>query len=189
VPGPGNYDIIEASVDTSGVTMPIQAGQLLVVRNGVLTSANFEIGGELWVREDGRIIDSTVLVWDDVHVENSAVVTGTHLTNARDVYLDAVSDDPNFASVEVLLGENPGVLIEQAQQTNMLMELTATIDALNAPFGNPTLEMEMFDPVDLTIQAPSGGLPDLPGPSGPSIQGSGTRINRCCLGEGADGRT
>ena len=58
--------------------------------------------------------------------------------------LQKVAGDANFANVAVLLGQNPGQLIQQAQQMNMLQQLTQTIQQLQSPFGNPVQEMQRF---------------------------------------------
>jgi hypothetical protein len=58
--------------------------------------------------------------------------------------LNAVASDSNFASIAVLIGLNPGMLIEQAQQMDMLDQLSDTIQQLQSPFSNPVQSMREF---------------------------------------------
>ncbi|MGV3526839.1 MAG: beta strand repeat-containing protein [Candidatus Sericytochromatia bacterium] len=58
--------------------------------------------------------------------------------------LQQVASDANFASIAVLLGQNPGLLIQQAQQMDMLEDLAQMIEQLQSPFGNPVQEMQRF---------------------------------------------
>ncbi|MEZ0372749.1 MAG: beta strand repeat-containing protein [Candidatus Sericytochromatia bacterium] len=64
--------------------------------------------------------------------------------DAQSELLQQVAGDANFANVAVLLGMNPGMLIEQAQQVEMLDKLSQTITQLQSPFGNPVQEMQRF---------------------------------------------
>lgn len=70
--------------------------------------------------------------------------------------LQMVSSDANFANIAVLLGQNPGLLIQQAQQMDMLEQLANVIDQLQSPFGNPVQEMQRF--VEQLQQRQSEGM-------------------------------
>ena len=58
--------------------------------------------------------------------------------------LSAVASDSNFANIAVLIGLSPGMLIEQAQQMDMLEQLGDTIQQLQSPFNNPVQSMREF---------------------------------------------
>jgi hypothetical protein len=58
--------------------------------------------------------------------------------------LSQVASDANFANIAVLLGLQPGMLIQQSQQADMLKELTQVIKQLQSPMGDPIQEMQRF---------------------------------------------
>ncbi|MBF2053040.1 MAG: hypothetical protein IGS03_06190 [Candidatus Sericytochromatia bacterium] len=64
--------------------------------------------------------------------------------DAQSNLLDQISGDANFANVAVLIGMNPGLLIQQAQQLEMVEELAEVLVQLQSPFGNPVQEMQRF---------------------------------------------
>ncbi len=58
--------------------------------------------------------------------------------------LSQVASDAGFANMSVLLGLQPGLLIAQAQQADMLENLTHVIKQLQSPNGDPIQEMQKF---------------------------------------------
>ncbi len=58
--------------------------------------------------------------------------------------LSQVASDAGFANMSVLLGLQPGLLIAQAQQADMLENLTHVIKQLQSPNGDPIQEMQRF---------------------------------------------
>jgi hypothetical protein len=58
--------------------------------------------------------------------------------------LSQVASDAGFANMSVLLGLQPGLLIAQAQQVDMLENLAHVIKQLQSPFGDPIQEMQRF---------------------------------------------
>ena len=76
--------------------------------------------------------------------ENTTPATTSEQQEAQSELLAEVASDSNFANIAVLIGLNPGMIIEQAQQMDMLEQLSETIQQLQSPFSNPVQSMRDF---------------------------------------------